>query len=98
MKTVYLVRGSEDDTIGIYTNMKRAYIKAHAYVKGSDIDGSDIRTVTLQKLSADKLSIKNITGSYANVTKDMKGKFSITLSNEDSTFATADIEKYTLNA
>tara|TARA_R110000803_G_scaffold20245_2_gene52387 strand:+ start:291 stop:518 length:228 start_codon:yes stop_codon:yes gene_type:complete len=36
MKKVYLVHGSEDGTIGIYSNVKKAYAQAVAYGEWCD--------------------------------------------------------------
>tara|TARA_R110002020_G_scaffold389229_1_gene599814 strand:- start:235 stop:504 length:270 start_codon:yes stop_codon:yes gene_type:complete len=39
-KKMYIVRGSEDGTLGVYSNLKRAYAKAikyNEYIKESDI-------------------------------------------------------------
>jgi hypothetical protein len=38
MKKVYLVRGSEDGVLGIYTNIKRAYEVAGSYGEHFDIE------------------------------------------------------------
>lgn len=42
MKKVYLVHGSEDGTLGIYTNVKLAYAQAIAY--GEWCDGRKVES------------------------------------------------------
>tara|TARA_R110002020_G_scaffold73207_7_gene187726 strand:+ start:3920 stop:4153 length:234 start_codon:yes stop_codon:yes gene_type:complete len=48
MKKLYLVHGSEDGTLGIFSNVKRAYERAIQY--GDDVASSDRKVESYAKV------------------------------------------------
>ena len=49
-KKVYLVRGSEDGTLGVFTSLKKAYIVAYEYaVGGWSFRSHETTTITTEK-------------------------------------------------
>lgn len=88
MKTVYVVRGSEDGTLGVYTNIKKAYEMACKYLH----EFSDQMTVSVW--NKDKTGLVDRKGSYSNVTKDMKQNSSVFIY---ANWLTVEISEFILN-
>ena len=75
-KRMYIVRGSEDGNLGVYSNVKNAYERAITYIK---ID--EERIVTLKD--------KPVT--YAKVVKALKSFGCMLENNTDSTYVDIEV-------
>ncbi len=79
MKKIYLVRGSEDGNLGVYSTMKLAYEEAVKYIKGGEDHTPSIsysrvtklfkeyRTVTIERIETNFGSV-DIECFYLNQT------------------------------
>lgn len=70
MKKIYVVRGSEDGNIGVYSNMKLAYNKASSYVKNSCEPDTKILSysqVCSEFRSVDSVSLHDESGINAEI-------------------------------
>ncbi len=97
-KKVYTIRGSEDGIIGVYTNMKRAWLSATSYCT---IDGYT-PAISVYKDSTCK-GFKEIKATYQNVCKELNRGYPVSIDASDmdseypSKWCSAEIEMFWLN-
>ncbi|MEE8382200.1 MAG: hypothetical protein V3R78_10060 [Thermodesulfobacteriota bacterium] len=87
-KKVYTVEGSEDGTLGIYSNLRKAHARAIQYLSQNN-NGTNIQLQVL-----DGYQIKLIKGTYSNTAKHFKHYASLKC---DTDGTTVDITRYYLN-
>jgi len=92
-KKVYVVRGSEDGNIGVFTNKKKAYQCAFGYASSFGEEEVFIR--------AGWKNYEKVKASYTNACKEISkyecGGVSIERGEEGGDYVCADIETFYLN-
>lgn len=94
MKKVYIVSGSEDGAIGVFTTISKAFYAAHGYLGETEFKHIDklnlTETGSFKDVTKIKATLSNLQSEFA------KGYTSVTMGrSEDST--EAHIAKFELN-
>jgi len=92
-KKMYIVRGSEDGNLGVYSNFKLAYQAAENYAITENEDG-----LAYLEVWADtkKTALKYVVSNYARA---QKNKYGVTLySNNTGHGVSSEIELFWLNS
>lgn len=93
-KNVYVVRGSEDGILGVYTNKKLAYENAVSYLTQND-KASDLTITKIKKDKDGQYTSKKIPATYQNVINVFKTNIHCSIDSSDD--ASVSIDEFILN-